>query len=211
MNMTHKFSNYISAITLLCMVSMPMAYASENSEKTMGQRTEQAESAIKDAWIDGKLETTLLFNEHLNSFDIDTDVKNGIARLSGVVESDIDRDLAGEIAKSIKGVTSVENELRVDKQMADSEQRSEAYKERQGFKQSVKDATLTAQIKTKLLLNSNTSGLAINVDSNNGEVTLSGIVKSEEEEDLAVKIAGNVEGVKTVNDRLTVENSGRNS
>ncbi len=35
------------------------------------------EKGAKDAWIDGKAEATLLFNGNLDSFDINTDVKNG--------------------------------------------------------------------------------------------------------------------------------------
>ena len=30
----------------------------------------------KDAWIDGKVETTILFNTELNNFDINTDVEH---------------------------------------------------------------------------------------------------------------------------------------
>ena len=48
----------------------------------------------KDAWIDGKAETTLLLNGNLNSFDINTDVKNGVITLTGKVESDVDKALA---------------------------------------------------------------------------------------------------------------------
>jgi osmotically-inducible protein OsmY len=164
----------------------------------------QGQSAIKDAWLHGKLETTLLFNEHLNSFDIDSEVKNGIAYLRGAVESDIDRDLAGEIAKSINGVTKVENELTVDKTKASKSSNNAASMERQGFKESVVNSTLTARIKTKLLANGNTGGMAIDVDSKKGVVTLSGTVKSAEERDLAVQLASNTSGASSVTDHLTI-------
>ncbi len=171
------------------------------------QRDEESESAIKDAWLHGKLESALLFNEHLNNFSIDTDVKHGIAYLKGAVESDIDRDLAGEIAKSINGVTEVENELVVDKAQATMSQNNEAAQERQGFKQSVGNATLTARVKSKLLMNGNTGGMAINVDSEKGVVTLSGEVKSSEEKDLAVKLASNTSGATSVTDELVVKSN----
>ena len=61
----------------------------------------------KDAWLDGKAETTLLLNTNLNSFDIMTDVKNGHVTLTGKVESSVDKALAAELIKSLDGVNGV--------------------------------------------------------------------------------------------------------
>ena len=81
-----------------------------------GQQAETADRslqrAVQDAWIDGRLEGAYIFNEHLSAAAINTDVKNGVVTLSGTVENDIDRDLAGEIAKGMQGVASVDNRLR---------------------------------------------------------------------------------------------------
>jgi osmotically-inducible protein OsmY len=66
---------------------------------------------------------------------------------------------------------------------------------------------LTARIKSQLLVNGNTAGLDINVDSNDGVVTLSGEVDSEQEKELAVRIAENTSGSKSVHDRLLVAES----
>ena len=197
----------IAAGTLGLAGVLPAAYAESQDKPTMEQRGEAAQAAIHDAWLHGKLETALLFNEHLNSFDIDSDVKAGTAYLYGAVESDIDRDLAEEIAKSIKGVKEVENELEVDKTKARSARNDDESMERQGFRQDVLNATLTARIKSRLLVNNNTGGLAINVDSRDGVVTLSGTVDSEQEKELATRIAANTEGTKSVDDRLTVDSS----
>ncbi len=182
---------------------LPNAYADD--EKSMEQQAEYAESGMQDAWLDGKLETALLFNEHLNSFAIDTEVTDGVAYLSGSVESDIDRDLAGEIAKSIDGVRDVENDLAVDKMKASKARDTDDRKDRSGFKQSVLNATLTARVKTQLLVNDNTGGMSIDVDSEDGVVTLSGDVKSEQEKDLAGQIAANTDGAMSVNNRLAID------
>jgi hyperosmotically inducible periplasmic protein len=61
----------------------------------------QREGAAKDAWIDGRLESVYALNPHLSAFGIDTDVDKGVVILTGQVPSDIDRDLAGELAKGI--------------------------------------------------------------------------------------------------------------
>ena len=205
MNTKSKITSVVAAGILGMSFGAPVIHAGEGTEKTMEQRTEQAQAAIKDAWLQGKLESALLFNEYLNSFAINTEVKNGVASLRGTVESDIDRDLAGEIAESIDGVTKVNNELQVDKAKTQAAKNSKDAKQREGFKQSVLNATLTARVKTQLLMNGNTSGTAINVDSKDGVVTLSGVVESDQERELAVRIASNTNGTRSVNDQLMVE------
>lgn len=203
----YKLPVIIAGSLLLGGISTPVVYAGETDKQTMEHRAENAQSALKDAWLDGKLESALLFNEHLNSFAIDTEVKNGVAYLNGAVESDIDRDLAGEIAQSVKGVTKVENALKIDENKVAKANQSDN-DARRGFKQSVANATLTARIKTELLVNSNTGGLSIDVDSNNGQVTLSGQVDSDQEKELAEQIAKNTSGTQSVENNLTVvENS----
>ncbi|MEQ9562172.1 MAG: BON domain-containing protein [Woeseiaceae bacterium] len=205
MSMKSKITSVVAAGILGMSFGAPVIHAGESTDKTMEQRTEQAQTAIKDAWLQGKLESALLFNEYLNSFAINTEVNNGVASLRGTVESDIDRDLAGEIAESIEGVTKVNNELQVDKAKTQAAKNSKDAKQREGFKQSVLNATLTARVKTQLLMNGNTSGTAINVDTKDGVVTLSGVVESDQERELAVRIASNTNGTRSVNDQLMVE------
>lgn len=190
-------------------IAVPVVFADESNgnDVTVEERANSIERSIKDAWLDGKLETALLLNEHLNSFAIDTEVKHGVAVLRGAVESDIDRDLAGEIAQSIEGVSKVENDLVVDKQKSKALNDSDDAKSRSGFSQSVANATLTARIKTELLANSNTAGLSIDVDSESGQVTLSGDVDSSQEKELAAKIAENARGAQAVVNKLNVKSS----
>ncbi len=134
------------------------------------------QQAAEDAWIDGRLEGTYIFNDHLSAAAIDTEVRNGIVTLTGTVESDIDRDLAGEIAKGLKGVASVENRLRVAGESpaahADVD-RDVAANERRSFGQSVNDATTSAAVKAGLISNKNIRARDINVDTEDDVVTLS--------------------------------------
>lgn len=187
-------------------VAATQAQTTDHAQPTLEQRSEQAQGAIKDAWLDGKLESAYLFNEHLSPFDIDTDVNNGVVHLTGAVDSEIDRELAGEIAQSIDGVADVKNDLVVDKAKARVAQDDDAARERSGFRESVGNATLTAKIKSQLLANSSTSGMAVDVDSDNGNVTLTGTVDSDEEKELIARIAENTSGADSVDNRLMVEN-----
>ena len=66
------------------------------------------------------------------------------------------------------------------------------------------DTGITASVKTRLLADPDVSGLRIEVDTNKGVVTLTGDVGSAREKARAIEIAGKVDNVKRVEDRLTV-------
>ena len=163
------------------------------------------EKGAKDAWIDGKAEATLLFNGNLDSFDINTDVKNGNVVLTGKVENSVDKKLAEELVANIDGVTSVDNKLTVvsDKDMegAMSDDMEDTVDE--GTSE-LTDAKIATVIKTRLLMDTDISGFDIDVDVENGVVTLTGDVDSDAERDLAVEIAKNASDVKDVESNLRV-------
>lgn len=166
----------------------------------MGAQASSWENESKDAWIDGKAETVLLMNTNLNNFDINTDVKNGKVMLTGKVNSEVDKELAEELVLSLDGVSEVDNSLTVlknkdvksDKQMGSD------------TGSNLTDAKITTVITTRYLFDSEVSGTDIDVDTNNGEVTLKGSVESDAEKQLAVEIAKNAEDVRNVVDELTV-------
>jgi len=67
------------------------------------------------------------------------------------------------------------------------------------------NAATTATIKTALLADKVAPGMAINVDTNNGVVTLSGQVDSKQQKMRAEQIAKKTKGVHKVIDKLTVK------
>lgn len=186
----------VSALALSAALSTA-ALAGDDSSKA-----DEWQGKAHDAWIDGKIETSYTLSRYLNPFVIDTQVKNGVVTLSGDVESEIDKELAGEIAKGTDGVTKVHNELRVAAGSRDAN-RQQAGNARD-FGDFVDDATLTARVKYALIANDSTEGLAIDVDTMNREVTLSGEVDSDQQKQLAERIAGNVDGVAEVKSELKV-------
>jgi osmotically-inducible protein OsmY len=66
------------------------------------------------------------------------------------------------------------------------------------------DAKIATVIKTRLLMDTDISGFDIDVDVENGVVTLTGDVDSDAERDLAVEIAKNASDVKDVESNLRV-------
>lgn len=114
--------------------------------ETLG-RAERAEkytdSKARNAWLDSKLESAYLFNRHLNNFAIDTSVVDGTANLSGSVESEIDRELAEQVALNIEGITAVENELTIDREARKARVSEEGER---SFAQRLEDITTTAAV-----------------------------------------------------------------
>ena len=158
---------------------------------------------MSDTWLGAKLDTTIALNQYISVFDINSDVRNQTAYLSGVVESQIEKDLAGEVAKSIDGITGVENDIKVDGET--TRKSLEGNRSTRTFGRMIDDATATAVIKSKLFANSTLSALSINVDTQNGVATLRGKVSNEKEKALATKLAGNTSGITDVKDMLVIE------
>jgi len=76
--------------------------------------------------------------------------------------------------------------------------------ERSAAGQATDDAALTTKVKSALLADDKVKGLNINVDTNDGVVTLTGKAGSPEEKDQALKVVRGIEGVKNVQDRIAV-------
>lgn len=161
------------------------------------------EEGAKDAWIDGKAEATLLFNGNLNSFDINTDVQNGKVILTGKVDNSVDKKLAEELVANIDGVTDVDNQLTIVEEH-DSEAMDGDDMDMDSATGKLTDAKIATVIKTRLLMDSDISGFDIDVDVEQGNVTLTGTVDSDAERDLAVEIAKNATDVTDVEDNLKV-------
>ncbi|WP_340120767.1 BON domain-containing protein [Methylobacter svalbardensis] len=126
---------------------------------------EKETEQTSDIWLKAKIVTTYALSEHLNPFTIDVDVNNGMVTLTGTVESDIESDLAGEIAKGVKGVKNVDNKLNTSPE-------AQRNPEQSSFLHFVEDANITAKVKSRLLLNPNTHGLKIHITTKNGVVFL---------------------------------------
>jgi hyperosmotically inducible protein len=67
------------------------------------------------------------------------------------------------------------------------------------------DAAITGKVKTKFLADPDVKGLAIDVDTKDGVVTLNGSADKAGNVDKAVSIAKATDGVKSVDNKLTVK------
>jgi hyperosmotically inducible protein len=74
----------------------------------------------------------------------------------------------------------------------------------QQAKEALGDGAITAKIKAKMALDDHVKALDLNVDTVNGDVTVSGKVRSNAERDRAIALARETEGVRRVVDKITV-------
>ncbi|PUA29967.1 MAG: histidine kinase [Cellvibrio sp. 79] len=170
------------------------------------QTWKDSKAAFKDGWIESKLETALVLNKHLSDLDIDINVDNTVAILDGIVYSDIQKELAENIALGIEGIDSVKNNIKVTpKPPATTNAQPVTTTNRRSFSQYVNDVSTTASIKSELLASKNIEGLKINVDTYNNAVTLTGIVNTSVQKDLAQAIASKQNDVKTVINKLDIK------
>jgi osmotically-inducible protein OsmY len=71
----------------------------------------------------------------------------------------------------------------------------------------IDDATITTQVKARMVENKQVDAAAISVETLNGTVMLSGFAKSSEERAAAESIARGVNGVKSVKNEIAVRSS----
>jgi osmotically-inducible protein OsmY len=80
---------------------------------TMERKADQAGQAIDDASITATIKGKYLVDDTLKGLQIDVDTEQGIVKLSGTVQSDTAKELATQIAQSVEGVVSVDNQLTI--------------------------------------------------------------------------------------------------
>ncbi|MEN6468788.1 MAG: BON domain-containing protein [Smithella sp.] len=147
-----------------------------------------------DTWITAKVKTIFLFHRNVSAMT-EVSTKDGIVTLKGKALNNAQKDLTTEYAKDVEGVKDVVNEMTVGK----------IAKKKQTVGSKIDDASITAQVKMTLLYHRSTSGIKTSVTTKKGVVTLTGKAKSEAEKDLAAKFANDVNGVKAINNKMTIE------
>jgi hyperosmotically inducible periplasmic protein len=164
----------------------------------------EGSSANSDFWLATKVKTTLLFHRNVNAIKTEVSVKDAIVTLRGDAASEAQKELTTEYAKDVEGVKDVNNEMTVS---GASAKKHETEKKHETVGEKIDDASITAQVKMTLLYHRSTSAVSTKVKTRNGAVTVSGNARNTAEKDLVTKLASDVNGVKTVKNRMTVTGS----
>jgi osmotically-inducible protein OsmY len=99
---------FIRCFMLVVLITGFAACASTSKQEGAGEY-------VDDSVITTKVKSQLAADDFLKSFEISVETYKGIVQLSGFVGSQQAIDKAGEIARGVQGVKSVENDLNVKK------------------------------------------------------------------------------------------------
>jgi hyperosmotically inducible protein len=146
--------------------------------------------AIDDATLTARVKTALIGDERTKARQIDVESFRGDVQLNGFVDSAEARSAAASVAKSVDGVTKVTNNLQVrdDRTAGDV----------------VDDATINSKVRAALIGDERTKAHQIEVDTNDGVVSLGGFVDTAANKTAAAQIAGDVAGVTRFDNKLEV-------
>lgn len=150
-----------------------------------------------DAWIAFKIRSRLLVKANVSAASTVVVVKDGAVTLTGTADNLAQKELTGVYAKEIEWVKSVQNDIVVKETSAT---------EKTTMGEKIDDASITSQVKFALLGHKSTSALKTKVTTNEGVVVITGEASSEAEKTLAGKLASDIRGVRSVDNRMTVKN-----
>jgi osmotically-inducible protein OsmY len=157
--------------------------AARSSERSYGE-------VIDDATITAAVKSKLAWSKHVDSVSTVVETKRGKVKLTGATESKTSKDLAGKLAMDTRGVLSVDNQLTVGAAKPVVATATSA--------PDMADGWITTKVKSTYMFSNNVDGSDISVITDKGIVTLSGTVDSGAERALAIELAQNVRGVKSV-------------
>jgi osmotically-inducible protein OsmY len=99
-----KRNRFVGYFVLLVLIATFAACASTSKQESTGEY-------IDDSVITTKVKSLLAGDDFLKSFQISVETYKGTVQLSGFVGSEKAVDKADQIARSVKGVKSVKNDL----------------------------------------------------------------------------------------------------
>jgi hyperosmotically inducible periplasmic protein len=219
---------------LICGVGVILVTSGPAAAQVVEKTKEQTKAAasktgevLSDAEITTAVKTKLLADKTVGGLKINVDTKDGVVTLTGPVKSAAERSTALRIARETKGVKTVTNNLRLETagttgstepkvKVKDTTKPNDDEKAKVVIKddttpkvkaagRKVADAEITTSVKTKLLGTKDVIANDINVDTNEGVVTLKGSVPTEAQKTRAAEIARGTAGVKHVVNDLTVQ------
>lgn len=175
-----------------------------------------------DAALTAEVKTRLMVDEHAEALNTNVDTEDGVVTLSGVASSEEAKEAAERIAAEVDGVRSVSNELEVDPNWHEdvgasglaqagasgtvstgdetlpSEPVATDPEDENSLASESSDVWITSKVKAGLFAESGIDATEINVDVEEGVVTLSGEVDDDDEKNRVVELAKKVDGVRSV-------------
>lgn len=151
---------------------------------------------IDDANITAAIKSKLMWSQYSNGLSTDVDTVWGKVTLTGTVDTEIAKALAGRLALNTPGVVSVDNLLEISLSKAALEQNAAVAA--QDKARDIADSWISTKVRSTFLYSSNINSHDIVVTTHDGVVTLAGKVGSIVERAFAIELAQHIRGVKQV-------------
>lgn len=159
---------------------------------------------VTDAGITGQVKAAFALSKRISAYEIGVDTKDGVVTLTGQVPSEIDRELAGAVAKDTTGVKQVNNQLRAEPGLKPSDASV-----RESSR--VADLEIHADLRERLAASEYLSiqaGNEIQVSVKDRVVTLTGQTQTQQQKAGTEQLARGVSNVADVVNQLKVANPG---
>lgn len=154
---------------------------------------------VLDARLESQILTTYQLSPYLRHDDITVTVEDGKATITGRVESDVNKDLATEIAQGVKGISDVDNSM-----ITEDNYQPPVRKGGPSYAEIIDDASITAAVKSKLVWSRYVDSSTTKITTKKGMVTLTGTAENKAAVDLAENLAMTTRGVMSVDNKLKV-------
>lgn len=148
---------------------------------------------VDDQDIIDALESELLEDPAVPSYEIDVDCAAGVVTLTGTVDDLLARERAALVGQALKGVRSVINRIEVEPDTVRT------------------DAEIAADIEAAWLSDAATDSYEVRVEVVDGHAVLKGEVDSWQERDLCASVAKGVRGVRALTSEIDVAYAGDRS
>ena len=144
---------------------------------------------VDDTTVTSAVRSKLAWSRFADGLITDVSSAHGKVSLSGTATTEEGKEAAGKLAMSTHGVHSVNNQLVVQANNAGVVT---------SIGNAIADGWITTKVRSTFMYSINVAGSDILVSTQGGNVTLTGKMDSDAERTLAVELAGNVRGVKSV-------------
>jgi len=139
---------------------------------------------IDDATASQEVKTRLMSVDRAGFQEVDVEVANGNLLLSGAAPTERHRQTAENIARNVRSVHNVYNEITIGP--------------RSSILRGASDDLITGQIRARLAASSSVRAINVNIETFQGNVYLMGIARTQAELERAAEIASVVPGVVRV-------------
>ncbi len=152
---------------------------------------------IEDSSVATAIRSRLLYHREFKGLRLGVKVHNNVATLTGITNSEAQRERIAQVASETRGVKQVVNALSVI-------ENDEAETIVDSVVGTISDEAVEKRVEQAILFNRHVSILELDVEVDNGRCILTGTVSTEQEKEAAESIAANVGGVDSVVNELRV-------